>query len=44
MKFWLPNAIDTYWDFDVHRTILAHKLSEFELFAVETKESVPGAR
>jgi hypothetical protein len=42
--FWLPNAIDAYWDFNARRTILVHKLSEFELFAVETKESVPGAR
>lgn len=44
LKFWLPHAIDTYWDFNAHRTILAHKLSQFELFAVETKESVEGAK
>lgn len=44
LKFWLPNTIDTYWDFDPHRMILTHKLSEFDLFEVETKESVPGAR
>jgi hypothetical protein len=44
LKFWLPNAIDTYWDFNAHRTILAHELSQFELFAVETKESVQEAK
>jgi len=44
LKFWLPDAIHTYWDFDPHRTILDHQLSAFELFAVETKESVPGGK
>lgn len=44
LKFWLPVTINTYWDFDPHRTILTHKLSEFELFAVDTKESVQGAK
>lgn len=44
LKFWLPDTINTYWDFDPHRTILVHKLSEFELFAVETKERVEGAK
>jgi VWFA-related protein len=38
--FWLPNAVDTYWDFDAHRSILAHRLDDFQLFTVETKEEV----
>lgn len=38
--FWLPNAIDTYWDFDTRRNILAHRLDDFQLFTVETKEEI----
>ena len=40
LELWLPNYIATYSDFDAHRTILVHSLSDFELFAVETKEKI----
>jgi len=40
LGLWLPNNIAEYLDFDVHRTILAHTLSDFELFTVETKEKI----
>ncbi|HKF04059.1 MAG TPA: hypothetical protein VKB49_17190, partial [Candidatus Sulfotelmatobacter sp.] len=38
--FWLPNSINTYWDFDAHRNILSHRLDDFQLFTVETKDVV----
>lgn len=46
LQLWLPDRIAEYLDFDVHRTILAHSLSDFELFTVETKEKIkePGSQ
>lgn len=44
LTLWLPNNIATYWDYDVHRTILVHSLSDFELFTVETKENIQEPR
>lgn len=40
LGLWLPKSVAEYSDFDAHRIILVHRLSEFELFAVETKEKV----
>jgi len=40
LALWLPDHIDTYWDYDVHRAILVHKLSDFQFFTVETKDKV----
>jgi VWFA-related protein len=40
LGLWLPNRIVTYSDFDARRSILAHRLDDFQLFTVETKEEV----
>jgi hypothetical protein len=40
LVLWLPSSAATYWDYDAHRTILSHSFSDFELFAVETKEKI----
>ena len=41
---WLPDSISTYWDYDAHRTILAHKYSDFQFFTIATKEKVQESR
>lgn len=40
LSLWLPNRIATYWDFSDSHTVLVHRLSDFELFAVDTQEKV----
>lgn len=40
LELWLPNRIAAYSDYDAHRTIFVHNLSDFELFAVETQEKI----
>ena len=40
LGIWLPNSTITYWDFDAHRVVLAHTLSDFQFFTVETKEKI----
>ena len=40
LGLWLPNRILAYWDFDAHRIILGHSFADFQIFAVETKETI----
>jgi VWFA-related protein len=44
LGMWLPDSIATYWDYDAHRTILVHRLSDFQFFTVETQEKVQESR
>jgi VWFA-related protein len=39
-EFWLPNKIIIYRDFGAHRVVLDHTFTDFQLFAVDTKEKV----
>lgn len=38
VTFRLPDKIATYWDYDPHRIILDHTLSDFQFFSVEIEE------
>ena len=34
---WLPQSVETYWDFRDYRAMLIHAFSKFQVFLVESK-------
>jgi hypothetical protein len=37
LTMWLPQRVETYWDFKDHRSMLIHSFSKFQVFLVKTK-------
>jgi hypothetical protein len=40
VRMWLPLAVDTYYDFEDHRTIAYHTFTDFMLFSVQTDQAI----
>ncbi len=40
LELWLPQRVESYWEISGHRTILYHTFSDFQLFTVDTEQSV----